>query len=348
MHNQVVVTGAAGYLGRHLTRHLIERETEVVAVLAPGESKGSLTKYPATNLRCVEADITVPATLDGIFTDAEVVYHLAGLVSATGDVARMRSVNVDGVANVIDAATAAGALTVHVASISALGPTPNSPVGFDETHTYRPSKHLSAYEQTKRDGYLVAANPPTRARVRIAFPAGIYGGGGDTHGLSCSRFMEMYASHRIPVVAPADLVQSFVHVDDVADGLIRIAEAGRDGEGYVLSASVLTLGELLTKVAHRSERAAPVEIPRRWLRPLTPLIHGVSLLSADPDSIRNAWHLVTNTPYAYRGDKARSELGWSPRSIDDGITDFINDLTYERYERAIREAAVRRGELSAA
>src|SRR5437899_4108072 len=160
----------------------------------------------------------------------DVVYHSAALYElGTADPSYMERVNVEGTANVLEAANDRGILAVHVSSVAALGPTGRTPVV--EGH-WRQDMPRSPYEATKKRAHILARDMAgSGARVRISMPGSIYG----PDDPSLLGLAHKYLFRGMPVAIGARLIMSFVHVDDCADGLVRIAERGRDGEEYILA-----------------------------------------------------------------------------------------------------------------
>jgi len=256
---------------------------------------------------------SVEAALDGV----DVVHHVAALYElGTPDPDRMRRINVEGTRNVLEAAADRGALAVHVSSVVALGPTGTSPVG--ETHwNARPSR--SPYEATKREAHELARSLAARgARVRIASPVTIYGP--DDPSL-VGTFHAMYARGLVRVGALRDLTMSLVHVEDCAAGLVRVADEGRDGEEYVLAGQAVTMGTWIKELARATNRPAPrLWVPswavRRagpWAATFAPLV-GLSR-----DLVTEGLAMADDVHWSFTGDKARRELGWSPRELAEGL-----------------------------
>src|SRR5512139_1114682 len=93
------VTGATGHLGNVLVRELVRRGRRVRALVEPGDEGRALAGLAVER---VEGDVLRPETLAAAFAGVDVVFHLAGVVSISSlDIARVRTVNVDGTRNVV-------------------------------------------------------------------------------------------------------------------------------------------------------------------------------------------------------------------------------------------------------
>ncbi len=291
-----LVTGAAGFLGGHIVRSLVAR----------GEPVRGLDLRPGVD---VVADITDEGAVRAALRDVSRVIHVAAIYElGTRDPARMERVNVHGTEVVLAAARAADIPATHVSTVAALGPTGTALV--DETH-WNDEPSRSAYAATKRKAHLVAR----KYGARIALPATIFGPGDPS---MFGRAHRMLRRAPFGIVARPDMRLCFVHVEDCADGVLRVADRG-EGE-YVLSAGVLRLGEWLARF-----KSPALAVPD----PLLDL--GARLAARVPARLRERSALVrllheagamsAGVHWAYDGGRARRELGWSPRALEGCIAD---------------------------
>lgn len=294
-----LVTGACGFLGRHIVRTLTAR----------GQSVRGLDLRAGVSAADVVADITdrdaVRAAMDGVTR----VIHVAAIYElGTRDTARMERVNVDGTENVLSAAKQVGARAIHVSSVAALGPTGSAPV--DESH-WNDEAPRSAYAATKRRAHLIARS----YGVPIAMPATIFGPSDPS---MFGRAHRLLRSAPIGVRVRPQMRLCFVHVEDCADGVVRIAESG-EGE-YALSAGVLPLGEWLSRFKHPT-----LPVPDRVLD------LGATIAARLPGFVRErsavlrllaeAGAMSASVHWSFDGLRARTELGWSPRCLESSIAD---------------------------
>lgn len=118
---RALVTGATGFVGRHLIDALLSRGDSVTALVRSLARAGG---YTERGVRLIQGDLGDPAGLRQAARDQEVVYHLAGLVAARSK-AEFFAVNCDGAARVAAAAAEVStARIVLVSSLAAAGPAP--------------------------------------------------------------------------------------------------------------------------------------------------------------------------------------------------------------------------------
>lgn len=97
---RILVTGANGFIGSHLTRLLVKEQHEVVAMVLPGTSLSNISDL---KVQILYADVTKPEMLVGTMDNIELVYHLAAMPSLAWS-KRVFEVNFEGTQNVLDAA----------------------------------------------------------------------------------------------------------------------------------------------------------------------------------------------------------------------------------------------------
>ena len=191
----VAVTGATGFLGRHLVR----------ALAAGGWTVRVLTRrdivdpvWAGLEPQMVIGGLSDQGARERLCAGATVVVHLAGLIKARSR-ADFDRTNVDGARDVAVAAKAAGARLIHVSSLSAREPS------------------LSDYAGSKRGGEE-AARAAFGDDLTIVRPPAIYGPGDmETLGL----FQLAQISPLLPVLDPRARI-AMVHVEDATARIVEL------------------------------------------------------------------------------------------------------------------------------
>ena len=147
---RVLITGAGGFIGSHLTERLVELGAETHAFVHYNSfgSCGWLEQSPLKNdLRIILGDIRDQDIVSKALTNADVVFHLAALIaipySYHAPLSYVRT-NVEGTLNVLQAAQRAGSLVVHTSSSEVYGTAIKVPI--DEGH---PLQGQSPYSASK-------------------------------------------------------------------------------------------------------------------------------------------------------------------------------------------------------
>jgi dihydroflavonol-4-reductase len=111
-----------------------------------------------------------------------------------------------------------------------------------------------------------------------------------------------------------------VHVEDVADGILLAHDRGQLGESYVLGGERGTMGDLIEKTAELSGRRPPrLTLPPLMAKLSAPLGPLVGPALGFPPNLREAIRASNGVTYLAKDDKARRELGYSPRGLDAGL-----------------------------
>ena len=314
----IFVTGATGFLGGRLVEKLRERGDEVTCLVRSPEKAARLQEL---GCRLVAGDLSDEDAIRTGVEAAKTVFHVAAdyRVGVHDSVLeQMRDTNVGGTERVIDAAHAAGVeKIVYVSTVNVFGDTHGESA--DEDTPHRTSEFGSKYEQTKVEAHAAAlAKVRQGAPVVIVQPATIYGPGDPS---AMGEQMRAAAAGKLPGVAFASFGVNFVHVDDVADGLIAAAERGEPGASYILSGDNLSFKEAVQIAAEAGGKKPPrVTMPTPVIKAITP-IPGVTKLLGMPPNAKEVIRVMDGTTIWATHDKATRELGFQPRDVKTGFAE---------------------------
>jgi dihydroflavonol-4-reductase len=308
----VLVTGATGFTGGHLARHLAARGHRVRAVVRPA----SLPKRDALDragIEVVSGDLADPSSLRRACDGVEVVYHIAATYREAGQPASAyTAVNVDGTRHVMEAArVAAVRRVVHCSTGGVHGHIAQPPANEDA-----PLAPGDQYQRTKLEGEQVArrAGQAGDLEVVIVRPIGIYGPGD-------LRFLKMFrgiARRRFPMLGSGRVFYHLTYIDDLVAGFRLCGETpAAAGRTYLLAGPVYTtLAELVDTMARELEVPPPrVRLPiwPVWLAGA--LCEAVCVpLRIEPPLYRRRVDFYRKSR-AFDTSRARRELGYNP-SID--------------------------------
>jgi nucleoside-diphosphate-sugar epimerase len=316
---QVLVTGATGFVGRHLVRTLAEESGARLRLLVRSGTVEDLPAAARGRSALVRGDLTDAASLEGLCDRVDTVLHgAAAMPSQRGrkhTIEDYRRVNVDATLTLAAQAAAAGARRfVFVSSTAAMGAPPGSTV--DETTPCRPS---SPYEVTKRaaEEGLLELGAETGLEVVIVRPC-LIAGEGQWGGVLITLF-RLCRKGLFPVFGGRlDVQKPLVDVEDVARALILAAALGRPGEIYLVTSGVRhTLGEMLEIAGSltgnpRPWRNVPLPLARAAAAATTPVAR---LLGMEPPLSPERLNLFL-ADRAIDIGKARRELGLAPHYRD--------------------------------
>jgi len=307
-----LVTGASGFLGRHLVRRLAD-EGRPIRVLERRPSDA----FNGLQVERVSGDVTDPASLAAAAEGVATVFHLAGVVShLDAHAARLHAVNVEGVQNVLDAAREAGVRrVVHVSSVASVGPAPDADHPVDEDAAFPDFANRYAYPRTKRLGEERArAAADAGQDVVIACP-GFVIGAGDVNRISTFT-VEQYLRGTLRFTVPGGL--SYVDARDVVAGLLLLEDAGVSGRRYILTSDDgnLTHRDFFRLVGDvAGKRRLTVPLPPRLAVPSARVLATLRApLPVKPDELRSSVH-----HWFCSNDRARAELGFRPRPVREAV-----------------------------
>jgi nucleoside-diphosphate-sugar epimerase len=182
--------------------------------------------------------------------------------------------------------------------------------------------YLSYYDETKYLAHLAAKERIAHgAPIVIVQPGGVYGPGDHSE---LGTQIEQARTGKLKVLAFGDVGFNFVHVDDVADGILLAYDRGRPGEAYVLGGQLTTLRELVTTTARLAGRKpARLEVPAALVKAMIPLGPLVGRLMGLPPNLRELISASDGVTYWATDAKARRELGYAPRALESGLSEMI-------------------------
>lgn len=301
------MTGATGFVMGAVARALRARGDAVVALVRSPSRAASLT---ALGCELVAGDVVDPTDAVGELQRCDALIHGAAIYEIGVNAERRREMeetNVTGTRRILDVARAAGSpRIVYVSTIAAFGNTHGVVVAEGHRAT---SPATSAYEDTKRRAHEIALHgAESGAPIVIVQPGQVYGP--NDHTAIGANFRAL-AEGRLRYRALEELGLNFVHVDDLADGILRALDRGRSGECYVLGGEIATLGDAYRAVAKVTGRALPsLVVPSAILRLTGRLV----------PSMREVVSSAGVTFWATDA-KARAELGTTPRDLANGMRD---------------------------
>ena len=228
----IVVTGATGHIGNVLVRELIARGQTVRALVLPNDDARPLL---GLNAEIIYGDVTNLQSLESAFDGADLVFHLAGIVTIMFGMKNVLDrVNVGGVRNVVAACRATGVhRLINTSSIHAIAEPPHGTL-IDEPQPFDPDRVLGDYARSKARATLLLLDEVRKGGLNaiICCPTGVIGPW--DYGISNigQLILDFASGHLKSYVRGA---YDFVDVRDVARGLILAAEKGQSGRHYIFS-----------------------------------------------------------------------------------------------------------------
>lgn len=320
----IFITGATGFIGQPLTRQLLSHGWQVKALVRNPQSKQAL-ELAAMGATLVQGDILDRESMRAYMTGAEVVVHNAGMyeigLDADGN-KRMYDINVHGTENVLGLAHELGIpRAVYVSSVVCWGE--STPEPCDETYRLS-TRYTSKYDETKIKAHHVALQYSAKGLPTvIVCPNQVIGPNDHS---AFGYFLRMYLNNIMPPTAwDPEAIQSFVHVDDLVEGIVLATSRGRAGEVYFLCGEPMTRRALLNfwnkfPGGAKFRVYLPNALAMVMFSPMKYLLHRLGLPGfISRESVTGSVHRN------FSGEKARRELGWKTRTAEEAWTQIIRE-----------------------
>jgi GDP-4-dehydro-6-deoxy-D-mannose reductase len=313
--SRFLLTGGGGFVGQWVARALIERGDDVtLAGLGSfGEDPSVLSEDEGRAVRWVTANVCVQDHVDAMLEAAQpdVIVHLAGVAfppKAERDPTAAYDINTLGVVRLLAAVARrrqVGAIdptVIVIGSATQYGAHDTSEMPLSEDAAQRPATIYAASKAAQeivalRDFY---ANGARVICTRSFNHSGVGHAGEYLLPSLVRRVKEKRAGATAEISIGNDVVRDYLHVSDVANAYIALAERGRPGEVYNVSSGVgVSVRQLATDVLLRAGMSPDI--------------------STDPSLSR-----TTDIPVLIGSPaKLMRDTGWTPRKTH---ADIIDDL----------------------
>ena len=321
--SKVLITGATGFIGNHVTRLCLEQGHQVRVMVMKGEDRSPLD---GMNVEFVEGNLLEPDSLTAAVQGMDRMFHLAALFAVwTKDPDLHYKINVEGTRHLMKAALAAGVeKIVYTSSIAAIGTDGKGTPSTEKTpfaswhfaREYIMSKYISHLEVK---GMVKDGLPVTMVMPALPF------GPGDrmptpTGTMIIGALKGKMKNYWDGGVCPVD-------VRDVAAGHILAMDKGRIGESYILgnSSNNMTNREFLKLVGEIAgvDNVATTEVSRAMMLRVAKFAELLSKITgkAPVTTVKNSAYVMEH--FYVDASKAVEELGLPQTPIETAIRDSV-------------------------
>ncbi len=312
------VTGGTGLIGRHLVDVLL-REGWSVAVLTRDPDRAKFLEDRGVEV--VVGDVTRPR-FGAAMGRADVVFHLAGWYeTGVRDARRMMDVNLTGTGNVLSVARRENiGRVVYTSTAGVLAPTSREQPATESSPVQTALD--DAYVTSKVQAHELAVNEMHAGLpVTIVLPAAVFGPH-DTGQLG--RSLALLVRGRLPRLAKGFGVNTWSHTADVAEGHRLAATRGKPGQLYLLADRVLSFVDFYRMAAAAAGVDPPkADVPMGLARFVARFSEANARFAGHTPLLSRAALDLASIDVAVDASKARADLGWAPRPLEERVRETM-------------------------
>jgi len=319
---KILITGADGLLGSHLTRELLKRKHKVSVLIQPGKPCPTLN---GLNINLIECDILNYNLLKEKLTDIEAIFHLAANTSLWPSRNKItKDINIKGTGNIIKLSKKLKVKRlIYIGTANSFSYGSKTNPGKEDTE-YNGWKYKLDYMDSKYEAQNMVlkevSNGLNAVVVNPTFMLGAY----DSKPSSGAMIMAIY-NQKVPACAPGG--KNYVNAKDVSIGVANALELGRNGHCYILGNKNLTYKEAFTTIG----KVINSKTPKTTLPKMALLVYGfisslIARVSRKTPTVSYQMAKISCDNHYYKSTKAINELKLPQNSIEEGINDCFNWL----------------------
>jgi dihydroflavonol-4-reductase len=319
---KVFITGASGFIGKHLVQRLAQTEHEMRCLVRATSQTVTLENM---GLELITGDVLNRDSLRKGMQGCDWVMHLANIYTFwEPDPEIYTKVNVTGTRNVLECALEAGvSKVIHVSTGVIYGKPLDSP--YTEDSAVGPER-FSAYAESKYQGDLVAWELFEKKGLPLVmiYPGAVMGPGDQK---TSGEYVIALVARKQPMTVFLDSVITSVDVRDVADAIVKAAEKEENiGEKYLLGKEQRSLREWNEMISDISGVPLPrITMPSSLALANARLLTGMANLIKRPPIMDMALDQMRTMKEGFRfdGSKAETELGLTYTPMRTTLEDAI-------------------------
>lgn len=262
----VLVTGGTGFVGAYVIRDLVEKGYAVKAIRRSENLPAFIDPVVYRNVEWIPGDILDPLLLEDAMEHCDAVIHSAAVVSFHSERRdELRSTNIEGTANVVNAALEKNIKKlVFVSSVAAIGKKSNGEY-VNEDNKWQDNKHNTHYAVSKHLAEMEVWRGIAEGLPSVIVNPSTILGFGNWHSSSSAIFRNVY--QEFPWYT--DGATGFVDVEDVSAAIVQLLATNIHSERFILNGDNWSYRKLLDTIAEGFDRKKPH-------RKATPFLAGIA------------------------------------------------------------------------
>jgi farnesol dehydrogenase len=323
---KVFITGGTGFLGNRLTERLVAENYDIVLLVRDPERAVYLRD---TRISVIKGDLLDENALKTGMTGCDWVFHLAAFTKPwSEDPLLAYRTNVEGTINILNAALECRVAKVVLTSTGGTMGFSTDEKTVDES-TNPDAVYHTIYESTKSEAEKTAIKYCEKGlNISIVNPTRIYGPGKLSLSNSLTKIINWYIKGLWRFM-PGDgkSIGNYVYIEDVIDGHILAAKAGRPGERYILGGENISYRQLFSIIGETCGKSRYIfYLPVSFMKKIISLNLFISNITGKSPLITTEWLEKYMKNWIMTSKKAEKELGYKITPFADGANNTIEWL----------------------
>ncbi|MEX2420047.1 MAG: NAD-dependent epimerase/dehydratase family protein [Acidimicrobiia bacterium] len=322
-----LLTDASGFLGAYIAGYLLSGGHQVTTLV---RSREEGVEMVAAGVRPFLGSVVDKEGLRPAVRGVDGVFHVAGHRVAIGDRRLAEAVHVQGTRNVFELVKELRVpRVVHTSTLSVFSDTHGELP--DESYRFT-GKHLTRYDALRWRAHYEVAAPMMAAGLPgvIIMPGATYGAG-DASGMA--GLLARYLRGRVRFVSDTT-AYCWAHVEDVAQAHVLAMEFGRIGETYIVGGQPHSVRSVLAAAGELAGKAyPPLPLPRWAVHPPAVVLGGLATVLRSLRPTVERLRVSAGVTYLGTDAKARAELGFDPRTLEEGLPETVEWILRDSFER---------------
>lgn len=322
-----LLTDASGFLGAYITGYLLAGGHQVTALV---RSRDEGVDLVAAGVRPFLGSVIDKEAVRPAIRGVDGVFHVAGHRASIADRRLAEAVHVQGTRNVFELVKELRVpRVVHTSTLSVFSDTRGELP--DESYRFT-GKHITRYDALRWRAHYEVAAPMMAAGVPgvIVMPGAAYGAG-DASGMA--GLLARYLRGRVRFASDTT-AYCWAHVEDIAQAHVLAMEFGRTGDTYIIGGLPHTVREVLAAAGVLVGRPyPPLPLPRWAVHPTAVALGGVATVLRSLRPTAERLRVAAGVTYLGNDAKARTELGFAPRTLEEGLPETVEWVLRDSFER---------------
>lgn len=326
----VLITGATGLVGSHAALFLLKKGISVRAIFRDADSKEKTRALFALygdsdlfgDIEWIEADINDIPAMEPAFANITEVWHCAAMISfSSKDEEKLRKVNIEGTANIVNLAISYRvAKLCFVSSIATLGDLKEHDTVINEETEWNPEKHHSDYAISKYGAEMEIWRGQQEGLQTVIINPGVILGPGFWHQGSGAIFSAI--ENDLPFYTNGST--GFVAVTDVVNIMFELMQRDISGERFCVIANNIVYRDLAFMIADALKVKRPAIHASRWMTEISWLLDKmISAITGAPRKMHRETARSLHTTDLYSNNKIRQQLDYEFLDINDYIVEVV-------------------------